>query len=215
MAGTVPGTVYLYRILHIDNLEYLLTHGIFTRRHPNSDPGYINIGDTDLISKRDSYNVKLDPPGGVLGDYIPFYFGPLSPMLYNIKNGYKGVTKRPQNEIIYIVCRLEDIIKCCKHWFFTDGHAKAQMSFPYNDIKHLNEIDWDIVGQRFWNNTEDDIDRVRRKQAEFLVKDHVPVECIRGVAVFDEASRTVVENIIRKLGLDISVKVNPGNKFYY
>jgi hypothetical protein len=85
--GHQPDIVKVYRIVHIDNVKYLLTHGIFNRVHANADPDYINIGDSDLISKRHDYPVGVNPPGGALGDYVPFYFGRLSPMLLNIKTG--------------------------------------------------------------------------------------------------------------------------------
>lgn len=68
MPGQVPDNVKIYRILHIDNIEYLLTNGIFHRNHANSDPNYINIGDSDLIAQRHDYPVGINPPGGVLGE---------------------------------------------------------------------------------------------------------------------------------------------------
>ena len=35
---------------------------------------YINIGDTTLIRQRETFTVRVNPPNGTLGDYIPFYF---------------------------------------------------------------------------------------------------------------------------------------------
>jgi hypothetical protein len=215
MPGQIPEIVRIYRIIHIDNVEYALTHGMFTRHHKKADPNYINIGDTDLITKRNDYSVKINPPNGVLGDYVPFYFGPLSPMLLKIKDGHGGITRRPQSEIVYFICRIESIIEHCPNWCFTDGHAKTAITDFYNHTSHLDEVDWNIVTQRYWSNNEDDFDRVRRKQAEFLVKEKVPVECIKGVVTFNSHAKAVVENIVNKLTLNIGVKVNPNNNFYY
>jgi hypothetical protein len=178
MPGSVPEIVRIYRIIHIDNVEYALTHGMFTRLHEKADPNYINIGDTDLITKRNNYPVKVNPPNGLLGEYVPFYFGPLSPMLLKIKDGNGGITRRAQEEIVYFISRVETIVLYCPNWCFTDGHAKKAITDFYNSIEDLDEVDWNVVRQRYWSNTEDDFDRVRRKQAEFLVKDHVPVDCI-------------------------------------
>lgn len=91
--------IWLFRIVHIDNVEYLLKNGMFTRHHALADPDYINIGDRVLINQRDDYPVNLEGFGN-LGDYVPFYFGPLSPMLLNIKTGYRGITMRPQEDIV-------------------------------------------------------------------------------------------------------------------
>lgn len=100
MAGKQPDNPLLYRIIHINNLEYALKHGLYTRCHVNADPNYINIGDSTLITQRQNHPVKIIPPGGTLGDYVPFYFGPLSPMLLNIKTGYRGIIQRSQEDIV-------------------------------------------------------------------------------------------------------------------
>lgn len=215
MPGQQPHTIYLFRIVHIDNVEYLLSHGMYIRNHPHADPDYINIGDTGLIAQRNNYSVGVNPPNGVLGDYIPFYFGPLSPMLYNIETGYRGVVKRPQSDIVYMVCRLDVIVEDCAEWCFTDGHAKNALTTFYNDLANLGAVDWNLVSAKYWSNTEDDLDRMRRKQAEFLVKDHVPVNCIGGIIVYEELQKAILEAIITRLGLNIQVLVNPRNQYYY
>lgn len=215
MPGQQPDIVKVFRIVHVDNVEYLLRHGLFTRTHQQADPNYINIGDTGLIGQRNDYPVATNPPNGVLGDYIPFYFGPLSPMLLNIKTGFRGITKRPQKDIVYIVCRVNTIVEHCEEWCFTDGHAKNKLTDFYTNLDDLKEVDWDVVFLGQWHNTEDDLDRMRRKQAEFLVKHHVPVGCISGIAVFDASQKTFIETILNRLDLIIPVIVNPNNQFYY
>ena len=154
--------IILFRIVHIDNVEYILRNGMFIKDSPNADPDYINIGDTILIEQRNDYPVKLEGYG-TLGEYIPFYFGALSPMLLNIKTGYRGITKRPQSEIVYICCSLRQILDNCAEWCFTDGHAKNMLSGFYNHTDDLEKIDWDIVNERYWHDTENDNDRMRRK----------------------------------------------------
>jgi hypothetical protein len=216
MPGQQPNIVRVFRIVHIDNVEYLLTHGMYTRHHEVADPDYINIGDSNLIAQRNDYAVGINPPNGNLGEYVPFYFGPLSPMLLNIKTGYRGITQRPQNEIVYIVCRVNTLVGHCDEWCFTDGHAKDQMvtSF-YNSLDDLDKIHWDAVNLRYWYPIEGFEDRQVRKQAEFLVKNHVTVNCISSIVVLNESRKTFVEEIINRLGLEIPVRVNPNNQFYY
>lgn len=70
-------------------------------------------------------------------------------------------------------------------------------------------------GRKTLENTEEDFDRMRRKQAEFLVRHHVPVNCISSVVVLNETRKTFVEEIVTQLGLEIPVRVNPNNQFYY
>jgi hypothetical protein len=206
--------IWLYRIVHINNVEYLLHNGISTQQDPQSNSDYVNIGDTNLINQRMDYPINLEGYGN-LGDYVPFYFGPLSPMLLNIKTGYRGIKQLPQSEIIYICCKLNQVINCDAQWCFTDGHAKNLFTGFYNDINDLDKVDWNIVYEKYWSNTEDDLDRIRRKQAEFLVKDIVPVNCIEAVVVFNDEKRTFVQDLVDSLHLNISVRVNTKNKFYY
>jgi len=206
--------IWLFRIVHIDNVEYLLRNGIFNVHHAQADPDYINIGDRTLISQRDDYAVKLAGYGN-LGDYVPFYFGTLSPMLLNIKTGHRGILMRPQADIVYICCKLDQIARECPCWFFTDGHAKSAITEYYTSLDDLSHVDWKMVSERYFSNKEDDYDRMRRKQAEFLVKEHVPVNCIGSIVVLNEEKRLHLQRIVDNLNLSISVRVNPKNKFYF
>lgn len=216
MPGQQPDIVRVYRIVHIDNVEYLLTHGMFTKSHEMADPNYINIGDKGLIAQRNTYPLGINPPNGVLGDYVPFYFGPLSPMLLNIKTGHRGVTIRPQSEIVYIVCQVNTLVEHCDEWCFTDGHAKDRMITEfYNDLDDLDKVHWNVVNLRYWHPIDDFMDRQVRKQAEFLVKHHVPVNCISGIVVLNQARKDFVQEIINRLGMEIPVWVNPNKQFYY
>lgn len=214
MPGNKPNIVRVYRIVHVDNVEYILRNGMFARQHDNADPNYINIGDSTLIAQRNDYAVPIEPSGN-LGEYIPFYFGPLSPMLLNIKTGYRGIIKRPQADIIYICCNVDVIVAKCEEWCFTNGHAKNNITEFYNKIEFLDEVDWDIVRERYWNNNEQDFDRMRRKQAEFLVKNTIPVNCIDHIITYNDQRRIQLREMIEYLELDIRVLVNPKNNYYY
>jgi hypothetical protein len=56
---------------------------------------------------------------------------------------------------------------------------------------------------------------MRRKQAEFLVKDHVPAACIRGLIVHDAATQMQLETDVAHSGLSVPVVVNPNQNYYY
>jgi ssDNA thymidine ADP-ribosyltransferase, DarT len=215
MASDIPDNIILYRITHINNIAFILRNGMFTHGHPEADSNYISIGDTSLIIQRNDLAIPVDPPGGMLGEYIPFYFGSLSPMLLNIKTGHRGIKQRPQSDIVYICCRLEDVIRLCNKWCFTNGHAKNAFTEFYNNLSFLTEIDWNLVSERYWANTDEDFDRMRRKQAEFLIKNHVSPACINHIIVYSAEVQSLVERMVGALGLTITVSVNPDNRFYY
>ena len=206
---------FIFRMVYFSNLEFILQHGMYTKNSPMQDPNYVNIGDVQLIEQRLNFQVKCDPPGGDLGDYIPFYFGGHSPMLLNIKTGYRGVQQRPQDELIYIVCQIATIVSLCPEWCFTDGHAKNHITDFFNNVDDLSHIDWNIVRDQYWRNDENDMDRMRKKQAEFLVKNHVPVSCIAGIIVKTAAREKYVKKILERLHLDISIYIDRNNNYFY
>ena len=206
---------FVFRMIHCENLEFVLNNGMHARNNPIQDPDYINIGDIHLIEQRTTYHVGINPPGGSLGDYIPFYFGGHSPMLLNIKTGNRGIQQRQQDDIIYLVCKIQTLVEHCSEWCFTDGHAKNNFTEFFNDVNDLCRVDWGVVGLQYWNNDEHDRDRMRKKQAEFLVKTHVPANCIAGIIVKTPQREQFVKEILSRSTLDIKVKVDSNNKYYY
>ncbi|HMQ49692.1 MAG TPA: DUF4433 domain-containing protein [Saprospiraceae bacterium] len=160
-----PAKIWLYRITHIDNLPHILRHGLVIASSPNADPNFRAIGDQSLIGVRKDLDAP-NPPGGTFSQYIPFYLGHRSPMLYQITTGYEGVEKIPQSDIVYIVADHECIVQKGLTWFFTDGHARHGMTQFYTDERGFNDLDWDAIYATQWRNTEDDSDRQRKKQAE-------------------------------------------------
>lgn len=97
-----PERGLLFRIVHVANLPWMLANGLHCANGVLQDPHFIAIGNPDLIQKRKTRCVPL-PPRGTLSDYVPFYFTPKSPMLFNIKTGFNGITRRPNEEIAILV----------------------------------------------------------------------------------------------------------------
>ena len=71
---------YAFRIVHIDNIPYIEDVGFVLPSSPFASENYKPIGDSIVIEKR-----KLKPNGVDLIQYIPFYLGPRSVMLYVIQ----------------------------------------------------------------------------------------------------------------------------------
>lgn len=206
--------IYLFRMVHFDNLEYILQTGMCASTHPLADPAYRNIGNRTLIRDREEYQVPI-PPRGTLGEYIPFYFGGHSPMLLNIKSGRQGVECIPQRDIVYIVSSVGLIDSLGVSWCFTNGHAKSTVSRFFNGKEDFGNIDFAVTSARYWNNTDEDPDRQRRKQAEFLAKDFIPVKGIIGLIVADAGRQHDCEELIAKNNLSIKMYVDVTHKYFY
>lgn len=200
-------------MVHIDNLRIILRDGMYA---PNvrKYPEYVNIGDESLIEQRNVFTIPI-APGGVLADYVPFYFGGRSPMLLNIKTGYRGIKQRDQREIVYVCTHIEIVAQSCPEYCFTDGHAKDRLTAYFNNLADLDKVDWRAVDLTYWTSTEDEPDNMRRKQAEFLVKTHVPLSCFSGIIVFDDSAAEIVNTIMKETGTSLPVYVDNKRKYYY
>ena len=99
-----PDEARIFRIMHRDNLAWIMDHGLHASNGQIRDPNFRNIGNLDLIGKRSGRVVTVGP-GGTLSDYVPFYFTPFSIMMYNIHTGY-NVPRVPNEEIVILVSSL-------------------------------------------------------------------------------------------------------------
>ena len=178
---------YAFRLTHIDNILYIERCGLVRADSPLRDPNYVSIGDSQVICIRAGRDVK----GYHLNEYVPFYLGPRSPMLYVIQHGYNGVARVEAENIVYCVIRLDDLIHGNIDCIFTDGHALSAFTSFYqkNMLSHINEIvKYDDVFSSQWN-IEEDLDLKRRKEAELLVKQDLPAQYVRGYVVYNETAK--------------------------
>jgi len=83
----------------------------------------------------------------------------------------------------------------------------------YLNLEHLNLLDWPLMKSRYWNDTINDNDRKRRRQAEFLVHNFFPLALVQEIAVFDGDHRNLVAGILDKVGHNIPLRVC--NEWYY
>ena len=145
--GLTPEKALIFRIVHRDNVPWILENGLHCKNSKLLDPNFVEIGNKDLISRRDRHPVRR-PPGGTLSDYIPFYFTPFSPMLFNIRTGWGGIRQRNNDEIVIMVSSLRTLRAENVPFLFTDRHAYLVAAQFYSDLAHLDQIDWDMLQRR-------------------------------------------------------------------
>ncbi|KAB0268474.1 DUF4433 domain-containing protein [Microvirga brassicacearum] len=203
-----PQKALIFRIVHRDNVPFILENGVHCRNSKCHDPNYVNIGNPDLIDKR-SGRALPSPPGGTLSDVVPFYFTPYSPMLYNIRTGYAGIVKRANEEIMILVSSLHKLVKEEKPFIFSDRHAYLAAANFYSDIARLDQIDWSILQRRDFKRDVDDPGKVERYQAEALVLNMMPCEALLGVVCYNDLVAAGLKNRISKRGLTLPVHVKP------
>jgi hypothetical protein len=209
MSNLSPEKALIFRITHVANVPWILRNGLHSSNGNNSDPNYVQIGNDDLITRRRTRDVPV-PPNGTLSDYIPFYFTPFSPMLYNIKTGYGGVAKRPMEEIAILVSSLREVHKQGIPFVFTDRHAYLQAAEFYNDLARLDEIDWPKLQARDFRRDPEDPGKLERYQAEALIYQHLPLAALRAIVCYREVERRKIEEECGRLGLAKEILCMPG-----
>lgn len=202
--------------MHIDSLRVVLPRGALHAPHFVPDDGltYLTIHDLEVQQKR---RVKVIPcgPGGVIHDYVSFYFGYLSPMLLKLKSGRVPGYNEGQHPLIYLVSSAQAIKKSGRCFVFSDGHGIAAYTSWFDDLGELEKVDWNMVYQRYWKDEINDMDRQRRKQAEFLVHRSCDWSLIDQIVVVDVKMKKRVEDILKMFpgGLHRPVVVHRG--WYY
>jgi len=203
-----PERPLIFRITHIDNVRWILRHGLHCRNSDLCDPDYKQIGDPDVIGRRHGRTVPI-PPGGTLSDYVPFYFTPWTPMLYNIVTGFRGVPLQPRPAIVMLVASLSTLARRGVPFVFTDGHALPVTAYYSSDLDDLARIDWDLLNSRDFRRDPEDPGKFERYQAEALVHRHLPLDTLAGIGCYDEEARGRIEALAREEGVGVTVRVRP------
>lgn len=207
-SGLNPDKALIWRITHRENLPWLLRHGL----HAGNGlpcPDWISIGNAELTTRRGERVVPL-PPGGVLNDYVPFYFTPFSPMLLNISSGRNGVVQRPMQDIVILVSSLWRIGKLGLPFLFTDSHAYYQYANYYSDLSSLDQVDWPLLQSRDFKRDMSDPAKFERYQAEALVHQRCPVEALKGIICHNSKVAEQVNGWLQQAGVNLPVHARPG-----
>lgn len=203
-----PEKALIWRIVHLDNLPWILGNGLHCASSDVQAPHYVNIGNADLIDKRRNRCVPT-APAGMLSDYVPFYFTPFSVMMKNIHSG-RSVQQRSNEEIVILVSSLYRVEQLNLPFVFTNAHAYPDWTNYYNDLAHLDEIDWPILQRRDFKRDPDDPRKMERYQAEALIHHHLPITGLLGIMCYNDAMKKRIEQDVAARGLALPVHARPG-----
>lgn len=206
----------IYHLTQIANLPTIIQEGCLWCETETIRRGLrpTNIGYEHIKERRRKWTVEVSE-GGVLGDYVPFYFGPRSPMLYTISRGNVPGYTQGQNEILHLVANAEKISRDGLSFTFTDGHAVVELSRFFADLADFDKIDWEVMRSRYWNDTLQDPDRCRRRQAEFLIYLNLPWNYIQEIGVRLVTIERQVIQILDQMGVNHQPRVIVRPEWYY
>lgn len=218
----VPNPIRLFHITAIGNLADICSNGGLLSKELGSLIGvnYQNIAHAGAQGARAARSVP-NPPGGKMHDYVPFYFAPRSPMLMAINGGKVAGCSLRQGDILHFETTVTKMIAVKSPMVFYDRNATLAYSVAYTDLTKLNTaVAWDLITEapqldgycKWWSNRNDVakyVDRMERRQAEFLVKDLVPLSAMNRIGVFDDQRKTQVQQILKKANVTLPVVAMP------
>ena len=183
---TAPVPTPIYHVTHWKNLASIIEQGGVLSLHemqrrglPHNDIAY------DHIQERREGTMVFGAEGGCLHDYASFHLGRKSPMLYTISKGNVANQQEGQDPLIYLKSSAQVVDEAGLSFAFTDGHATMAFTEFFDDLGMLNKVDWNVMAATYWRDTQDDNDRKRRRQAEFLVQKELPWNLILEIGTFN------------------------------
>lgn len=198
----------IWRIVHRQNVPWILANGLHAGNSATQSPDWVTIGNQDLINRRACRAVPL-PPQGVLNDYVPFYFTPFSPMLYNIHTGRGGVRMVQNDDIVIFVSSMYQVADMGLPFVFTDRHAYLRTATYYNNLVDLNAIDWLLLQRRDFQRDPNDPVKVERYQAEALIYKHMPINALKGAICNTQIVQEELQEQAERLGVRLDIFHRP------
>lgn len=206
----------VWHLTHVSNLEQIVASGALLS-FKESDPS-VRIALTTIQQRRSSVIITVPsgpsgyPRGKSLHDHVPFYFAARSPMQFLIAKGhtdYKGGNK----DLILIGVRIGSIIERDYTWCFSDRNATIAGAQFRSHLDAIPEfLSLDILGRKYWNDSLE-INASERRQAEFLVLDHVKVSDFNMIVTQNPHTLATVRQTLLTHGYQVQADCYPG--FYF
>lgn len=210
MARPFPGRTPVFHIIPIEKLRSVIEHGLLCdaeARDRFGDQVATDAAHAGLkAARREKAVVGPDgapvAQGGTMDSYVPFYFGPRSPMLFAIKCGQTeyGRHGRGQRGMVHLALRLESLAQDHPDgWCFVDAHLTRAWARFGDTLEELDDwVDFGAMTAKFWNQP----DELRAaRQAEFLIHRVVPWEYVELIVVIDDEVEQEVAAVLEQSGV--------------
>lgn len=156
---------------------------------------FTECASTEIKGARRTKPVPVHPHKCV-GDYVPFYYAPRSPMMSAISHGrVPGYSN--SRHLVYLISSIVRVDAAGLAWVCSDGNARTGITRFFNTWEDLEaKTDWPLMKDQYWTDTADDGDRRRRRMAEFLVHRFFPLSLISAVVTYNrQILDTISENL--------------------
>ncbi len=202
---------HIYQFTHLNNLAGILEHGLLSYNEKERlGLPHLSIAAESIQARRAAMAVPAGP-GGVVHDYVPFYFSSRSPMLLSVINS-KNVD---QLYLLYLGVPIEVIES--DDVLFTNASANTiEPPAFFVDPSDLTQLDWANIDSKKWGSPSEAARHAR--MAEALVHESLDVSDIDHIIVWNEGVREKVERIYEKAGIEppsIKYDGHLNRHFYY
>lgn len=200
---------YFYHFTHLENLESICKNGLLCTNRKNAEGiDHINVANNTIQRRRGEMDVTCEPLGTV-HDYVPFYWCTINPMMLSLVNT-KNVD---QQHVVFLAVSVDKLLQ--NHAIFTNASANTvEPPEFFNDVNHLDELDWDAIDSRKWSSSDDD--ERHRRMAEALIHQEVPFTDVDYIITWNDSYKEIAEEIC-KTHSDYSptVVTSPFKKQYF
>lgn len=214
----------LFHITAIENLALIAASGQLLSKVGLNGAGVASTSIAyESIQSRRAQKIVPIAPGGTLHHYVPFHFAPHSPMLFTVNNGNVPGCGLSQDDIVHVTTTAQTIAQANLPFVFTDYHAVMEIASFYGNLVDLSAIDWDLFFEsprvggycKYWHNrqTPRHAMRMETRQAEFLVRDFVPLATIAQIGVRSENMAERVRTALASTAWTPNIQIVPG--WYY
>lgn len=197
-----PDPIRLYHFTRIEHLASIARDGLCCDADAQANGRLaVEIGNVGIKDRRRHRAVPL-PPGGVVADYVPFYYAARSPMLSAIHNGRVATYAEGQRGLVYICTTLGRVQELGCSWVASDRNAvldTATFSRAGQELAEL--VDWPLMEATYWANTADDRQRRERRMAELLVHRRLPWEAVEFIGTRNYGDLRAVRDVLDTLGV--------------
>lgn len=208
-----PSQIKLFHFTHVDHVASIARTGLLS---DGKEPDLQHeAGDREIKARRRRQIIDASP-GGVVADYVPFYFAPRSPMMYSISRGNVPTFTVHHHELVYLCTTMERLEELGLDIVVSDRNAAKAIALFSSERLEWSEhgfIDWPLMTAQMWNNDPQHPDRMERRMAECLVHDFLPWEAVLAVGVQNEAASDRVAAALDGISHQPPVRVRPD--WYY
>jgi hypothetical protein len=195
---------FYFHMTPIENLNRIIKGGYMYSRNmldSFSDTERSYLADSRIMGWSENHGIrsfKRDGEvyeSGTIHDFVRNYMTVKNAMSYRI-----GKIERKE----YVIIVLSPYILMYGGWRFADKNAAStdETVNYYASIGDLKNIDWEEIYQGTWNGNER---RKKKMQAEFQVKDEIPVELIQDVIVKTNSEYNSVKKMVATTQTEIDV----------